>query len=136
MASFFVILARIPGGWSHVLTWRRRRQVPGLRLPLSASNLPYTFWAGVIGGCFLTTASHGTDQLIVQRLLSARSESDSRKALFASWVVVFFQFTLFLLIGVLLWVLYREHGCDRRQSRSIGSIPLFVWQNLPWACAG
>ena len=44
--------------------------------------MPYTFWAGVIGGCFLTTASHGTDQLVVQRLLSAKNQSQSRLALF------------------------------------------------------
>jgi len=58
----------------------------------------YTFWAGVAGGCFLTTATHGTDQLMVQRLLAARDQSQSRKALFASWAVILVQFTLFLLI--------------------------------------
>ena len=68
----------------------------------------YSFWAGLVGGCFLTTASHGTDQLMVQRLLSARNEAQSRAALLASWVVIFFQFTLFLLIGVLLFVYYRD----------------------------
>ena len=70
------------------------------------------------GGCFLTTASHGTDQLMVQRLLSARDERQSRAALLASWVVILVQFTLFLLIGVLLFVYYGDHapgaaGADR-----------------------
>ena len=60
------------------------------------------------GGCFLTTASHGTDQLMVQRLLSARNEPQSRAALLASWLVIFVQFTLFLLIGVLLFVYYGD----------------------------
>ena len=76
----------------------------------------YTFWAGVAGGCFLTTASHGTDQLMVQRLLSARDERQSRTALLASWVVILVQFTLFLLIGVLLFVYYGDHAPRRARA--------------------
>ena len=56
----------------------------------------------------MTTASHGTDQLVVQRLLSAKTLSQSRTALMASWVVVFFQFALFLSIGTLLYVYYQD----------------------------
>lgn len=135
LASFFVILHKIPGGWAHVAAMAGaadKFQVLDFR---TALNIPYTFWAGMIGGCFLTTASHGTDQLIVQRLLSARSESDSRKALFASWVVVFGQFTLFLLIGVLLWVLYRDGGLTAPKPLD-RLYPLFVWQNLPVGLRG
>src|SRR5436853_2184449 len=66
----------------------------------------YTFWAGVIGGMFLTTASHGTDQLMVQRLLAARSERESKLALLSSGLVILAQFTLFLLVGVGLWAFY------------------------------
>src|ERR1035441_8630545 len=77
---------------------------------------PYTFWAGIIGGCFLTTASHGTDQLVVQRLLSAKSESQSRLALLSSWIVIFVQFSLFLTIGLLLWV-YQGGRVDRKSTR-------------------
>ncbi|MGC2120577.1 MAG: hypothetical protein WA644_15965, partial [Candidatus Acidiferrales bacterium] len=68
----------------------------------------YTFWSGLIGGTFLTMASHGTDQTMVQRLLAARSERDSKKALLASGVIIFAQFALFLVIGVMLYV-YRLH---------------------------
>ncbi len=135
LASFFVILHKIPGGWAHVAALAApagKFHVLDFR---TALNIPYTFWAGLIGGCFLTTASHGTDQLIVQRLLSARSEADSRKALFASWVVVFAQFTLFLLIGVLLWVFYRDTGLTA--PKPIDRLyPLFVWQNLPVGVRG
>jgi Na+/proline symporter len=96
---------------------------------------PYTFWAGLVGGCFLTTASHGTDQLMVQRLLSARNERQSRAALLASWAVIFFQFTLFLLIGVLLYVYYRETGMPApRQTDRI--YPEFIWNHLPAGVAG
>ena len=84
----------------------------------------YTFWSGVIGGAFLTMASHGTDQTIVQRLLAARDQRDSRRALLASGVIVLVQFTVFLLIGVLLFV-FAQHtatACRRRTDRSDSAI--------------
>ena len=52
-------------------------------------------------------ASHGTDQTIVQRLLAAKSERDSKIALLASGGIILFQFALFLVLGVLL---YAWHG--------------------------
>src|SRR5207253_7671792 len=69
--------------------------------------IPYSFWAGIIGGAFLTTASHGTDQLIVQRLLAARNQKQSVTALLSSGVAILFQFSLFLVVGVMLWAFYR-----------------------------
>jgi solute:Na+ symporter, SSS family len=95
----------------------------------------YTFWAGVIGGCLLTTSSHGTEQLMVQRLLAARSERESRLALFSSWIVIMFQFTLFLVIGLLLYVLYHDSG--RPAPDALDRIyPDFVWNNLPAGISG
>lgn len=140
-ASFFIILGKIPGGWPHVFQMAGQAgkfQVFDFTL---GPSLPaffarrYTFWAGILGGCFLTTASHGTDQLIVQRLLSARSLAESRRALFASWFVVFFQFTLFLLIGVLLWVHYTDNGLPAPEPAD-RLYPKFVWDNLPPGIAG
>src|SRR5690348_4435478 len=61
--------------------------------------LPFTFWAGLTGGTFLTLASHGTDQLLVQRMLTCRTMRDAQKALVMSGFVVLFQFVLFLTIG-------------------------------------
>ena len=73
---------------------------------------PYTLWAGIIGGAFLTTASHGTDQLIVQRLLAARNQRQSVLALLSSGVAVFIQFALFLFVGVMLFAYYRVPSAD------------------------
>ena len=64
---------------------------------------PYTFLGAFIGGTFLSMASHGTDQLIVQRLLSTRSLRDSQKAIIASGVLIMFQFILFMGVGLLLY---------------------------------
>jgi Na+/proline symporter len=80
-------------------------------------------------------ASHGTDQLMVQRLLSARDLRQSRMALLTSWAVIFVQFTLFLLIGVLLFVYYRDSGLPA--PAQIDRIyPEFLWRNLAPGVAG
>lgn len=140
VASFFLMLHMIPGGWSHVLDVGQANgkfQVFDFRAPFSPGFFmkSYTFWAGLLGGCFLTTASHGTEQLLVQRLLSARTQAESRLALFSSWVVILFQFTLFLVIGVLLFVYYGDTG--RPTPQVIEQIyPEFIWTNFPPGLAG
>jgi SSS family solute:Na+ symporter len=138
--SFFVILEKIPGGWEHVTAVAG--QAGKFHLfnfhfapTMEFFSVPFTFWAGILGGCFLTTASHGTDQLMVQRLLSAKNEVQSRTALLASWAVIFTQFTLFLLIGILLWVYYRD--TDLAPPAQTDRIyPQFIWNNLPTGIAG
>ncbi|SPE41490.1 SSS sodium solute transporter superfamily [Candidatus Sulfopaludibacter sp. SbA3] len=142
LLSFLVILGKIPGGWAHValvagaahkFTIFDFRFAPTMEF----FSHTYTFWAGVAGGCFLTTSSHGTDQLMVQRLLSARDERQSRTALMASWVVILIQFTLFLLIGVLLYVYYGDmHLPQPAPDRTDRIYPAFIWNNLPPGLAG
>src|SRR5262249_34275831 len=68
---------------------------------------PYTFWAGLIGGAFFTMASHGADQMMVQRYLCSRSLGEARAALVLSGFTVLLPFVLFLLVGVGLFVLAR-----------------------------
>ena len=96
----------------------------------------YTFWAGILGGMFLTTASHGTDQLMVQRLLAARDERQSRRALFASWVVIFFQFALFLVIGVMLFAYYQHFPPAQPFPRPDAIFPIFIAEHFPPVLAG
>jgi Na+/proline symporter len=138
--SFFVILHQIPGGWAHVYDIAgpaHKFQMFDFRFAWTAEffSRNYSFWAGSIGGCFLTTASHGTEQLLVQRLLAAKTESESRSALFSSWLVIFFQFSLFLFIGLLLYVHYLDLSLPApKPPESI--YPAFVWHNLPTGVAG
>lgn len=140
LVSFFVILGHIPGGWDHVAAVAGQAgkfQLFDFQFAptMQFFSRNYTFWAGILGGCFLTTASHGTDQLMVQRLLSARSEQQSRLALLSSWLVIFFQFGLFLYIGILLFVYYGDnHLAAPSQIDRI--YPDFVWRNLPPGVAG
>ena len=67
---------------------------------------PYTLLSGLIGGAFLSMSSHGTDQLIVQRLLAAKNLAESKKAIITTGVIIIFQFALFLIVGVLLYAYY------------------------------
>src|SRR3954463_13173677 len=105
----FVIAAKIPGGWAEVLRYgseHGRLQVFDFSTSLS---YPYTFWAGLIGGAVLTIGTHGTDHMMVQRYLSARSQRDAGRAIVASGLVVLAQFALFLFIGVELAAFYSHH---------------------------
>lgn len=138
--SFFVILGQIPGGWPHVAEMAsnaHKFQLFDFRFSWSSEffSRSYSFWAGLIGGCFLTTASHGTEQLLVQRLLAAKTERESRAALFTSWLVIFFQFSLFLFIGLMLFVHYSDqHLAPPKPVDRL--YPDFIWHNLPPGISG
>jgi SSS family transporter len=135
LLAAYELLHMIPGGWTTVVT--RAQEAHKLQV-FSFSwdlRLPFTFWAGLIGGTFLTMASHGTDQLMVQRLLTCRNRSDSQKALIASGVIVFAQFALFLVIGVMLFVYYQFAGAPALTTTD-EIFPAFIVRNLPHGVAG
>jgi len=128
------ILHYVPGGWTHVH-----------QIAVSAGKFrvfdftptlwkPYTFWAGLIGGAFLTTASHGTDQLIVQRLLAARSQRQSVLALLSSGAAILFQFGLFLLLGVMLFAYYMAPSAHFGKADRI--YPTFIVTQMPHGISG
>lgn len=83
----------------------------------------YAFPAAILGGAFLSFASHGTDYMMVQRVLSTRSLKAARMALVGSGVFVTFQFALFMLVGGLLWVVFQGEaiGVDREYPRFIAT---------------
>src|ERR1700720_748505 len=136
-ATFFVLLHRVPGGWNEVVqvaaTHGHKLQIFDFSFNLA---MKYTFWSGLIGGAFLTMATHGTDQTIVQRLLAARNQRDSRRALLASGVIVLFQFTVFLLIGVLLFVFAQHTPLLSPGERTDRILPLFLVREMPAGLAG
>ncbi|MGA9116766.1 MAG: sodium:solute symporter [Bacteroidota bacterium] len=111
-----------------------------VRLPAGGADLltnPYTLPASLIGGAFLSMASHGTDQLIVQRLLSVRTLEGSRKALVGSGIVVILQFALFLGIGLLLSAFYTEVVPGGPGMCSPDEVfPRFIIARMPWGISG
>jgi SSS family transporter len=95
-------------------------------------RLPFTFWAGLVGGTFLTLATHGTDHYLVQRLLVARSQRDASAGLVLSGFLVMAQFALFLLLGTLLWAFY----AGRPFARGDEVLPTFVSTELAGGWTG
>lgn len=106
VAALYLLGAGVQGGWSGILDGAAA--AGKLRIIDSYTGLdrPHTIWAGLIGGAFLSMASHGADQLIVQRLLAAHRLADARRALIGSGLAVILQFALFLVIGIGLWAFY------------------------------
>lgn len=136
LVSLWSLCAHIPGG-AHAL-WSVASAADKLTVFHFAFSVTeaYTFWAGVIGGCFLTMASHGTDQLMVQRLLAAKNLRASRLALLSSGVVVLVQFTLFLLIGAGLFVYYRLTSQTPQVTSADRIFPMFIVHQMPVGISG
>jgi SSS family solute:Na+ symporter len=137
VAAFFLLLHKIPGGWPSV---SHAAAAAGDKLSVFdftfSLTRSYTFWSGLLGGTFLTMASHGTDQTMVQRLLSARNERDSKKALLASGVIVFAQFTLFLVLGVMLFVYMQHVSLPVPGGDADRIFPEFIVRDMPVGLAG
>jgi SSS family solute:Na+ symporter len=135
-AVAYSLLIRIDGGWSTVVavgSAAGKFQLLDLSLDLTR---PYTLWAGLIGGVALTLATHGTDQFLVQRLLAAPSARDAARGLILSGFIVFAQFIVFLLIGVMLFVYYQQTPLPMPLSRTDEVLPVFVVTSLTHGLAG
>lgn len=147
-ASMIVIFNLLPNGWSDVVAFAEpgnKFQSFNFTMPGSFTEMftgGYGLIGGLIGGAFLAMASHGTDQLIVQRLLTCKDKKSSQKAVIFSGVIVFVQFTIFLIIGLMLFALYK--GVDYKSmlvdghnlTKSDEIFPMFIVQNLPIGLAG
>lgn len=135
-AVAYALLVRIDGGWATVVAvGGAAGKFAFLDLSMDAAR-PYTLWAGVLGGIALTLSTHGTDQFLVQRLLSARSAAAAARGLVLSGVLVFAQFIVFLLIGVMLFVYYQQVPLPQPLSRTDEILPIFVVDALTHGLAG
>jgi SSS family solute:Na+ symporter len=136
LVGLFTIFHLLPDGWSTV--HNLAGQAGKFRVFDFSWNFyaNYTFWSGVIGGTFLTIATHGTDQLIVQRLLAARTQGQSQVALISSGFAVLAQFALFLLMGAALFVFYMLYPPAVPFTRSDTIFPTFVVTTLPHGISG
>lgn len=135
--ALFLAVHAIPGGWGEVTNLAT---AAGNKFAVFNFHFnwhqPYLFWSGLVGGTFLTTASHGTDQLIVQRLLAAKNKAQSQGALLFSGLVILFQFSLFLVVGVVLFAFYHHFPPAQAFSRPDKIFPTFVITQLPMGLAG
>ena len=145
-----VILVSLGGGWSGLgdlggnlaAGWTRLtdfgQQCGKFRL-VDLSLHPgraYTLWSGLFGGLFVALATHGTDQMMVQRYLSARSRREASWALGLSGFVVCAQFALFLLIGVGLACFYQAFSPETTFDTYDRVFPAFIVDYLPAGVVG
>lgn len=126
------LLNYLPDGWSSVTAAAATENKFGI-FNLGFENglsgffsQPYTLLGGLIGGAFLSMASHGTDQLIVQRLLATKDKRSGQKAIIGSGVIVIIQFALFLLVGIMLYAYY-----GKLDVKSDEIFPMFIINVLP-----
>src|SRR5579864_6957721 len=134
LIGLVTILHLVPGGWTAIHSAAAAAGKFRVFDFTGSVWIPYTFWAGLIGGTFFTTASHGTDQLIVQRLLAARGQKQSTMALLSSGLATLFQFSLFLTVGVMLWAYYRVPSATFGRADRI--YPTFIVSHMPHGISG
>jgi len=140
LAAGAILVSSHAGGWSGITRLASeggKFSVFNLGFGPGFWSQPYTLLGGLLGGAFLSMASHGVDQLTIQRVLSAKSLPASRKALIGSGVIVIFQFALFLVVGLLLYGHY--DGASLQQlglSRADEIFPRYIIQGLPPGISG
>ncbi len=145
VASMVLILHALPNGWQDVVFYATRNglnkfeivNVGGGADLMSFLASPYTLAGGLLGGTFLTMASHGTDQLLVQRLLGCRSRWESQKALMLDATFIVIQFAFFLTLGLCLYAFYQGVPFQDLGLRSSDEIfPRFIVTQLPSGLSG
>ncbi|MGH9510161.1 MAG: sodium:solute symporter [Terriglobales bacterium] len=136
LVALATILQAISGGWTTVVDLAAAGSKFRVLDFSFDPSVTYTFWAGLIGGSFLTMASHGTDQLIVQRLLAAPNRRSAQAALIGSGLVIFVQFALFLVIGVALYAFYQTAEPGRVFAKSDVVFPTFMVTHMPAGVSG
>ena len=124
-----------PGGWTAVMAAAGHAGKLQLLSFSFDPRLPYTFWAGLAGGTCLSMASHGADQLLVQRVLACRGVADGRRALVTSGVIVFAEFALFLLVGLMLFAFYQTNPLPPMTTPD-EIFPAFIVRELPHGVSG
>ena len=145
VAAMVLILQHLPHGWSDVVAFATANGQNKFAFINSHTGTtlagflmtPYTLLGGLLGGTFLTMASHGTDQLLVQRLLGCRTRRDSQRALMLDATFILLQFGFFLVLGLCLYAFYG--GVTVQQlglSASDEVFPKFIVENLPTGVAG
>lgn len=144
VVSLGIILMNLPNGLSDVFAYAsmggNKFEIFNFQFGSSFGEFltsPYTLIGGVLGGTFLTMASHGTDQLLVQRLLGCKSKRESQKALLLDASFILLQFAFFLFLGICLYAFY--HGVPFQQlglQSSDEIFPKFIIEELPKGFSG
>jgi SSS family transporter len=134
--TLWLIADQLPGGWSQFQSFGiDHGKFRILDFSLNPDDA-LTFWAGLVGGACLSLGTHGTDQMFVQRLLSARSQREAGRALVLSGVVVLLQFALFLLIGVGLAAFFAQYPPSTEIAKGDAAYAEYIVRHMPRGVAG
>lgn len=144
LAATLIILHRLPNGWDDVVRFATASENKfEIWNPNFGSSIwsfvvaPYTLLGGLVGGTFLTMASHGTDQLLVQRLLGCKTRWDSQRALMLDATIIVLQFCFFLVLGLCLFAFYGGVSYQQLGLNSSDEVfPKFIIESLPSGLAG
>lgn len=134
--ALVIMLDRLPEGWQQMIAFAGREgklRVWDWRWDWSDQ---YTLWAGLVGGAFLSLGSHGVDQMMVQRYLSARNRRDAALALVSSGLAVFVQFALFLFVGIALACYFDQYPPQQALQRGDEALAAFIVRDMPAGVAG
>jgi solute:Na+ symporter, SSS family len=145
IAAAVILINSIAGGWpAAVATATQYNKFSLFDFSLDFTKT-FTFWAGLIGGCFLTMSTHGTDQYLVQRYLCTDRPKRAAAALLTSGAIVLGQFIGFLFIGVLLFAFYHPFTDPGYAAATVTSYPFsggdrvfpdFITRHLPTGLSG
>ena len=136
MIALFFIFRDIPNGWEGIINVTRDLSKFDL-LDFSLSyKAAYTIWAGIIGSTFLTLATHGTDQDLVQRMLTAKDYGRSKKALILSGFADIPIVILFLSIGSFLFTYYQLTPTPGLPEKADDIFPYYIVNQLPRGVTG
>lgn len=137
ISVFIVLNGLVDGGWTTILIEAGEKgKLTMIHFSFDSGfdeiiAYPYQFLTAVIGGMILSMASHGTDHLMVQRLLSCKNIKGAQKALVGSGILAFIQFAIFLVIGAGIWVFF-----GGRSMKSDEVFSTFIIDYLPAGLAG
>jgi SSS family solute:Na+ symporter len=132
LSALLIAVHLTPGGWGTIIPAASAAGKLKVISLYTGFDQPHTIYAGLIGGAFLSMASHGADQLIVQRLMSARSLKGAQAAVIGSGIAVIIQFTLFLMLGIALWAFYGGQQFPIPDS----IFPTFIVDHMPHGLVG
>jgi solute:Na+ symporter, SSS family len=132
IAALIALTMLVPGGWDGIVA--AAAPAGKLKILHMEGGFADGRWilTGLVGGAFLSMASHGVDHLIVQRLLASPNLREARKALIGSGVFIVAQFTLFLIVGVGVYAYYQ----GRAFATPDEIFPTFIVQGLPAGISG
>jgi len=136
LIAFWIIISELPTGWEQFHTYAVQHDKLTVFDFTWDLTEKYTFWAGLIGGAFLSFGTHGTDQMMVQRYLAARDRWDATRALLVSGFVVLIQFAVFLLLGVGLACFFAEFPPEVAFEKGDEALAAFIVDQMPIGLTG